>query len=123
MSTLAECIHDLVCANRILGYEGVVDGFGHVSIRHPERPEHFLISRSRSPELVTEKDILELKFDGEPLVQNAPPLYNERYIHAALYDLRTDVHSVVHNHAYEMIPFGVTGVRCARSSIQPRAWA
>ncbi|MFM1815876.1 MAG: hypothetical protein RLZ98_2571 [Pseudomonadota bacterium] len=110
MSIVAECIYDLVCANRILGHEGVVDGFGHVSLRHPERPEHFLISRSRSPELVTEKDILEVKFNGDPVEANAPPLYNERFIHAAIYEIRSDVQAVIHNHAYEMIPFGVTGV-------------
>lgn len=110
MSKLAECIYDLVCANRILAHEGVVDGFGHISARHPDRPDRFLISRSRSPELVTAGDILELKLDGTPADSTDAPLYNERFIHAAVLEHRPEVQSVVHNHAYDLIPFGVTGV-------------
>jgi len=108
MHALIQVLRDLVAANRILAHEGVVDAFGHVSVRHPERPDRFLLSRSRSPELVTLDDILEFGLDGQPIKPDAPPLYSERFIHAGIYEARPDVKSVVHNHAYELIPFGVS---------------
>jgi ribulose-5-phosphate 4-epimerase/fuculose-1-phosphate aldolase len=108
MHALIPVLRDLVAANRILAHEGVVDAFGHVSVRHPERPDRFFLSRSRSPELVTLDDILEFGLDGEPVKSGAPPLYSERFIHAGVYEARPDVASVVHNHAYELIPFGVS---------------
>lgn len=109
MTVLIKPVRDLVSANRILAHEGVVDAYGHVSVRHPERPDRFLLSRSRSPELVSLDDVLEFGLDGEPVDPDPPPCYAERYIHAAIYEARPDVNSVVHNHAYELIPFGVTG--------------
>ncbi len=110
MTLLDDTIGDLVRANRILAHEGVVDGFGHVSVRHPERSNRFLISCSRSPELVSLSDIVEMGLDGEPANATSQAQYSERFIHAAIYELRSDINAVVHNHAYEMIPFGVTGV-------------
>jgi len=101
---------DLVVANRILSHENVVDGYGHVSVRHPDKPERFFLARSRSPELVERGDLLEFGPDGEPVSDKTPPLYKERYIHAAIYEARPDVCGVVHNHSEEVIPFGVTGV-------------
>ena len=110
MVDLNEILGDLVIANRILSHENVVDGYGHVSIRHPEKPERFFLARSRSPELVERDDLLEFGPDGEPVSDKAPPVYKERYIHAAIYGARPDVHGVVHNHSEEVIPFGITGV-------------
>lgn len=107
---MKDLIRDLVIANRILAHEGVVDGFGHVSVRHPEKPDRYLISRSRSPELVTVDDIMELGLDGQPITHDDRPLYSERFIHAAVFEYRPEVKAVVHHHAYDLIPFGVTGV-------------
>ena len=59
----------MVIANRILAHEGVVDGFGHVRLRHPDNPERYLLSQSRSPELVTLSDIMEFTLEGEPIDQ------------------------------------------------------
>lgn len=109
MNALITALRDLVGANRILAHEGVVDAYGHVSVRHPGRPDRFLLSRSRSPELVDIDDVLEFGLDGEPVDPDPPSCYAERYIHAAIYEARPDVNSVVHNHAYELIPFGATG--------------
>ena len=109
MANIIPYLRDLVIANRILAHEGVVDAFGHISVRHPEKPDRFFLSRSRSPELVSLDDILEFGLDGEPIDPDGPPCYSERYIHAAIFEARPDVQSVVHNHAYELIPFGVTG--------------
>lgn len=108
MNELIQNLRDLVAANRILAHEGVVDAYGHVSVRHPERPDRFLLSQSRSPALVTMEDILEFDMGGEPFNANGKPVYAERFIHAAIYEARSDVHCVVHNHAQELIPFAVT---------------
>jgi HCOMODA/2-hydroxy-3-carboxy-muconic semialdehyde decarboxylase len=108
MATLDEHLEDLVIANRILAHEGVVDGFGHVSMRHPERPARFFMSRSRSPELVTRDDIMEFDLDCNPIDQRGRVMYGERPIHGAIFQARPDVGSVVHNHAHEVIPYSVT---------------
>jgi ribulose-5-phosphate 4-epimerase/fuculose-1-phosphate aldolase len=103
-------LRNLVAANRILAHEGVVDGYGHVSIRHPEDATRFFMSRSRSPELVCIDDILEFGAEGEAVAPDPPPLYAERYIHAAIYERRPDVQAIVHSHAYDLLPFSVTGI-------------
>lgn len=108
MNELIHNLRNLVAANRILAHEGVVDAYGHVSARHPDHPDRFLLSRSRSPELVTLNDLLEFDMGGEPIDAEGKPCYAERYIHAAIYDARPDVTCVVHNHAQELIPFAVT---------------
>jgi HCOMODA/2-hydroxy-3-carboxy-muconic semialdehyde decarboxylase len=108
MTDLDNLLRDLVAANRILAHEGVVDGYGHVSVRHPDKPDRFFLARSRSPELVERADLLEFGPDGEPVRDNAPAVYIERFIHAAIFQARPDVMSVVHNHAEELIPFGIT---------------
>jgi hypothetical protein len=58
MNDLDFHIGQLVIANRILANEGVVDAYGHVSIRHPRHPERYLLACSRSPELVERADII-----------------------------------------------------------------
>jgi ribulose-5-phosphate 4-epimerase/fuculose-1-phosphate aldolase len=111
MST-ADVLRNLVIANRILANEGVVDAYGHISVRHPERPDRFFLSGSRSPELVTLDDIIEYDLDCNPIDLRGRVQYTERPIHGGIYRNRPDVNSVVHNHAYEVIPFTVTqGVR------------
>jgi ribulose-5-phosphate 4-epimerase/fuculose-1-phosphate aldolase len=106
MST-ADILRDLVIANRILAHEDVVDAYGHISVRHPERPDRFFLSGSRSPELVTVEDLIEYDLDCNPIDLRGRVQYTERPIHGAIYRKRPDVISVVHNHAYEVIPFTV----------------
>ena len=106
MST-ADLLRDLVIANRILAHEGVVDAYGHISVRHPERSDRFFLSGSRSPELVTLDDIIEYDLDCNPIDLRGRVQYTERPIHGSIYRRRPDVMSVVHNHAYEVIPFTV----------------
>ena len=110
MADLKQAYRDLVIANRVLAHQGVVDAYGHVSIRHPDKPDHFLLSRSRSPELVTEADIMEFTLDGKIVGDDKRPPYLERFIHGSLYETRPDVGAVVHSHAEETLPFGITGV-------------
>lgn len=110
MADLKQAFRDLVIANRILAHQNVVDAYGHVSMRHPDNPGHFLLSRSRSPELVTESDIMEFTLDGKVVGDDKRPPYLERFIHGSLYEARSDVNAVVHSHAEETLPFGITGV-------------
>ena len=104
----AELVQDLVDANRILFHQGVVDAFGHVSVRHNRDTSRFLMSRSLAPGLVTAADIVELAVaSGEALSAQAPRLYLERYIHSEIYKARPDVMAVVHNHSPAVLPFTV----------------
>jgi len=105
-----ELLDDLVAANHILATEGVVDGYGHVSMRHPFNPQHFLIARSMAPELVGLKDIVELDMDGRHVQADDRKLYLERFIHAEIYKARSDVMAIVHHHSPAVLPFSVTGV-------------
>ena len=103
-----EQMEDLVASSLILAQHGVLDAFGHVSIRHPADPNRYLLSRNLAPELVTSADIVEYDLDSEPLDANAPRGFLERYIHGEIYKSRPDVHSVIHTHSPSVVPFGVT---------------
>jgi len=111
MSLLNESLEELVTANRILAEEGVVDSFGHISIRHPENPDRYLLSRSRAPECIEVNDIMEFTLEGEPVDPQGRSPYAERAIHGSVYEARPEINSVVHNHSPNVIPFGVTGTR------------
>ena len=108
MSKLASLIDELVTANRILAREGVCDSFGHISVRHPDNPQRFLLSRARAPEQIEDADIMEFTLEGEPVDAQGRKPYLERFIHGGIYEARPDVQSVVHNHSPSVIPFGVT---------------
>jgi ribulose-5-phosphate 4-epimerase/fuculose-1-phosphate aldolase len=117
----ADIRRELVAANRILGHEGILDAFGHVSVRHPSSKGHFLLSRARSPENVEAGDILE--FDGEGgLVGEADVIpYVERFIHAGVYEARPDVTAVCHNHALSVLPFSISRSVRLRATINASA--
>jgi ribulose-5-phosphate 4-epimerase/fuculose-1-phosphate aldolase len=102
-----ELVQDLVDANHILFRLGVVDGFGHVSVRHPDDPGLFIISRSMAPALVSASDLMCIRLDGRPVSDDAPASYLERFIHGEIYRARSDVLAVVHSHSAAVIPFGV----------------
>ena len=110
MAKLDLVLEELVTANRILAREEVVDSFGHVSVRHPDRPDRFLLSRARAPDCIEVEDIMEFTLEGESIDARDRKPYLERFIHGACYEARPDVQAVVHNHAPSLIPFGVTGV-------------
>jgi HCOMODA/2-hydroxy-3-carboxy-muconic semialdehyde decarboxylase len=103
-------LDDLVAANRILADQGVVDGYGHVSVRHPADPQRYLMSRSIAPELVTAADVMEYDLDSTAVEPRGRTSYLERFIHGEIYRARPDVSAVVHNHSPSVIPFGVTRV-------------
>jgi ribulose-5-phosphate 4-epimerase/fuculose-1-phosphate aldolase len=101
-----QAIADLVAANHILFDQGVVDGFGHVSARHPERSDRFLLAASMAPAMVGPEDILEYDLDAEPVAAGGRRSYLERFIHSEIYRARPDVMSVVHSHSPAVVPFG-----------------
>ena len=105
---VAHAVRELVIGNRILAHHGVLDAFGHVSVRHPANPERYLMPCSRGPALVVAGDIIEYALDGTPIDQRGRPQYSERAIHGAIYQARPDVQAVAHNHSPAVIPFGVT---------------
>lgn len=106
MTTKNDVLEDLVLANRILFSEGVVDAFGHISVRNPENPEHFFLARNMAPNTVTAEDILEHDLDGNVIGDDRKP-YLERFIHSEIYRSRPDVSAVVHSHSPSVIPFSV----------------
>ncbi len=107
LSTSRDLLKNLVFANRILYRYGVVDGFGHVSVRHNEAPDHFLLSRNLAPAKVTESDILVHNADSEPLDTTSATPYLERFLHGEIYRSHPEVIAIVHSHAHSLIPFGV----------------
>ncbi len=109
MISVTQALDELVTANRILAREGVVDSFGHVSIRHPDRPDRFIQSRARAPECIEVDDLMEFSCDGTPIGPAGRQPYAERFIHGAVYEARPEVRAVVHHHSPSVIPFGVTG--------------
>ena len=110
MSAPTAAFEELVTANRILAREGVVDSFGHVSIRHPRRADRFVLSRARAPECIEAEDLIEFALDGTPIDAGRRTPYAERFIHGAVYETRSDVQAVVHHHSPSVIPFSVTNV-------------
>jgi ribulose-5-phosphate 4-epimerase/fuculose-1-phosphate aldolase len=104
-------LEELVTANRILAREGVVDAFGHVSIRHPDRSDRFVMSRARAPECIEVDDLMEFTLDGTAIDSTGRATYSERFIHAGVYEARPEVRAVVHHHSPSVIPFGITGTR------------
>jgi ribulose-5-phosphate 4-epimerase/fuculose-1-phosphate aldolase len=106
----AALLEDIVIGSRVLADFGVLDGFGHVSARHPTNPNHFLMSRSLAPALVTADDMMEFDLDGNPVDARGRTVFLERFIHSEIYKARPDVMSVVHTHSAGVIPFSVTKV-------------
>jgi len=104
---VAALFEDLAAASRILADHGVFDAAGHVSMRHPDRADRFLMSRSLAPALVTADDILELTLDGEPCDAGGRTPFIERFLHSEIYRRRSDVMAVAHGHPPSVIPFGL----------------
>lgn len=127
--TIARLIEDLVAANRILANENVVDAFGHVSVRHPDDPNRYFLSRARSPQLIDADDIMEFMLDGTPARQSSGTPYAERFIHSGLYEVQPHTQSVVHSHSQAVVPFSVGGEvirpimhNCAPIGAEVRTW-
>ncbi len=108
MSDISALVRDLVVANRILARENVVDAYGHVSVRHPDDPQRFLLATSVAPEMVEEDHIVAFNLDCTPVRHDGRPLYHERFIHGGIYEARPDVQAVVHAHAEDVLSFSIS---------------
>ena len=111
MTSLADLLDDLAAANRILAGLGVLDGFGHVSARHPERAGRYLLARSLAPELVTPDDIMTFDLASSPQAGDPRAPYLERFIHGEIYAQRPDVQAIVHSHSPAVVPFAASSVQ------------
>jgi len=103
-------LEDLVAAYRILAAHGVIDAYGHVSLRSPHNPQRYYVARSLAPELVTEDDLIEYDLDSRPIDDGGRESVRERFIHGEIFKTRPEVMAVVHNHSPSVVPFSVTGV-------------
>jgi len=110
MTSTDALIRALAAANRILAHYGVVDAFGHISHRNPAHPDRFLLSRSKSPELVEPDDIMEFTLDGETADGRMDKPYLERFIHGGIYEANPEIMTVVHSHAIEVLAFSLSQV-------------
>jgi len=108
VTDVERAIRDVVIANRILAHEGVVDAYGHVSVRHPRDPTRYLLSRSLAPGLVEGGDVIEFDLEGKAVDGDPRPPYLERFIHGAIYEARPEVQAVVHAHAEAVLPFTIS---------------
>ena len=106
---LTEARRELALANRMVANEGVIDAFGHVSMRHPNDPNRYLLSRSRAQELVTPEDFIEYDLDSRPIREPGVGQYSERVIHGEIYKARPNVNSVCHQHEPAFMPLLATG--------------
>jgi ribulose-5-phosphate 4-epimerase/fuculose-1-phosphate aldolase len=97
-----------VVANRILSDRGILDAFGHISVRHPENPTRYLMARAIAPGIVTAADIMEFDLDSNPVDRRGRSMFIERFIHGEIYKVRADVGSVIHTHSMGVIPFSIT---------------
>ena len=103
-------IDELVIANHILANEGVVDGYGHVSVRNPANANSYFLASAGAPALVSAADITEYDLDSKPITNSLATGYTERFIHGEIYKARPDVTAVVHCHCLDVIAFAATGV-------------
>ena len=109
MDARERTIRDVVIANRILALNRVLDAWGHVSIRHPERPDRYFLARSVSPAIVEIDDVVEFNLDGTAVdPDERRPFYVERFIHGGVYENRPDVKATLHSHADDLLPFSIS---------------
>jgi ribulose-5-phosphate 4-epimerase/fuculose-1-phosphate aldolase len=100
---------DLVIASRTLAEHGVIDAYGHATVRSATNPQRYLMARNLAPELVNEEDILEFDLDSNAIDAGGRAVYQERFIHGEIYKARPDVMAIVHNHSPSVVPFACTG--------------
>jgi ribulose-5-phosphate 4-epimerase/fuculose-1-phosphate aldolase len=108
-NALSEALAELALANKIAANEGVLDTFGHVSMRHPDNPQRYFLSRSSAPDMVKPEGLIEYDLDSRPVRDPGVPQYSERVIHGEIYKARPDVMSVCHHHSPAFMPLLATG--------------
>ncbi|KAL2075422.1 hypothetical protein VTL71DRAFT_365 [Oculimacula yallundae] len=109
---LRKQLETLVLANNILHYHNVVDAYGHVSLRHPEKPDVFIMSGDKAPALVSSQSDLIPYYvsDASPVDPSSKKGYQERFIHSEIYKRFPYINSVVHSHSDAVLPYTICGV-------------
>lgn len=103
---------DLVIAYKILVNEGILDSFGHISVRSTKDPNIFFMPRALPPALVSLEDLMEMRVsDSQPVDPKGRRVNGERYIHGEIYKARPDVMSVIHSHSQAVIPLSLTSIK------------
>jgi HCOMODA/2-hydroxy-3-carboxy-muconic semialdehyde decarboxylase len=87
---------------------GFLDSAGHVSMRNPENPNQYFLSRYIASGSVTPADIVVYDLDSVPVGRNRNDGYQERFLHGEMYKARPDVNAVVHSHTAELIMYGAS---------------
>ncbi|KAG9670078.1 arad-like aldolase/epimerase, partial [Aureobasidium melanogenum] len=111
-ANLTTVFNTLITGLHILHYNGVLDAYGHVSVRNPNNGSNFFMSRNIAPALVANSsDLVEYYVeDAAPVDPNAPKGFIERYIHSELYKRFPSINSVVHSHSPQVVPYTFSGV-------------
>lgn len=110
------CLDDVLCilitASHICHHYGILDADGHISVRNPDNPATFFLSRDLAPALISNSDdLVEYQVDNaEPVNPNAKAGCSERCIHSELFKKFAHVHSVIHSHAADVLPFCISHV-------------
>ncbi|KAJ6439413.1 arad-like aldolase/epimerase [Purpureocillium lavendulum] len=110
-----DLLSKLVTANHVLSYHGLVDGFGHVSVRDPDRSDAFLMTGSKPPALIRTAGDIDafLVEDAQPLKGDRGPSqspFSERFIHSEIYKMYPAIQSIVHSHSRVMVARANSGV-------------
>lgn len=102
----------LIDASHILHYHGVLDAYGHVSFRHPLRPDEFVMSRSIAPGTVSSpEDLVTYSVhDASPVEDTQAAGFIERMIHSETYKRHPHVQCVVHSHCEDVVAYSIAGV-------------
>ncbi|KAF2101266.1 arad-like aldolase/epimerase [Rhizodiscina lignyota] len=109
---LQELRRKLITANHVLHNHGVVDAYGHISIRHPQKTEIYIMCGYMAPAIVTSSDDL-IEYwvkDSSTVDPNAKKGYSERFIHGEVFRMFPSVNCVVHSHAEDVLPYVTSGV-------------
>lgn len=111
-ANLTTVFNTLITGLHILHFNGVLDAYGHMSVRNPINGSNFFMSRDLAPALVANSsDLVEYYVkDAAPIDPNAPKGFIERYIHSELYKRFPNISSVVHSHSPQVIPYSFSGV-------------
>jgi ribulose-5-phosphate 4-epimerase/fuculose-1-phosphate aldolase len=109
---LKQLCRNFIAGSHILHYHNVLDAYGHLSFRHPSKPDTFIMSRNAAPGTITSvDDLVEYYVDNaEPVDPGAAPGFLERCIHSECYKRYPAVQSVVHSHSEAVVPYTFSGV-------------
>lgn len=110
---VTELKRKLITANHILHNQDIVDAYGHISVRHPQKRDVYIMSGYMAPALVkSSDDLIEYHVkDSSTVDPSAKKGYAERFIHGEIFRVYPEVNCVVHSHAEAVLPYVAADVR------------